>query len=214
MAKRISKRRWRVVIVDDHPVVREGIRICLKDLRDIDMVGEAMDGAEALKVVAESRPDVVLLDLVMPRMDGLEALPGIRRAAPQARVIVFTFHNSLEHVQAALAAHVDGYLLKDSSPREYIEAIRKVMAGKFFVSRGAEKYLTAKRTVGTGSRFGLTPRQFEYLSMAARGDRPVQIAQAMGCTLATVRTYRKSVLKKLGLENMAGLTRFALEKGL
>lgn len=213
MAKK-GKTLWRVLIVDDHPVVREGIRMCLKNYRDVELVGEAVNGTEALKLTKELAPDVVLLDLVMPRMNGLEALPGIRRAGPKARVIVFTYYNTPEHVREAVAAHVDGYLLKDSSPAEYIRAIREVMAGKFFVSPPAAKHLDKKRPATTKPRFGLTAREFEYLGLAARGDRPRQIGQAMGCTQVAVRGYRKSVLKKLKLENMAGLTRFAFENGL
>src|SRR3954464_12091847 len=109
-----SKAAWRVLIVDDHPVVREGVRIFLNGQSWLKIVGEAEDGADAVQKMRELSVDVVLLDLVMPRMSGLEALPGIRRARPKARVIAFTVYNTREHVQQALAAHVDGYLLKES----------------------------------------------------------------------------------------------------
>jgi DNA-binding NarL/FixJ family response regulator len=213
MAKK-RKTAWRVLIVDDHPVVREGIRMCLKDHREVELVGEAANGAEALELIKELSPDVALLDLVMPRMSGLEALPGIRRARPKLKVIIFTYHNTREQVREALAAHVDGYLLKDSSPEEYVEAIRKVMAGNFFISTAAAGHLDGRRLGKAPLRFGLKLREHEYLCLAARGDRPPQIARAMGCSEGMARTYRVSVFKKLGVKNMAELTRFALENGL
>ena len=212
MAKE-GKKRWRVVIVDDHPVIREGIRMCLKDSAEVELVGEAVNGREALKLIKKLAPDVVLLDLVMPRMGGLEALPGIRKAAPKARVIVFTYHNTREHVRESMEARVNGYLLKDSPPAEYTKAIQSVMRGRFFISPAAAKHVARKGSKGR-SRFGLAPREYEYLKLAARGNRPKQIAQNMGLRTVTVRSFRKVVLQKLGLENMAALARFGVEKGI
>lgn len=209
-----SKSAWRVLIVDDHPVVREGVRIFLNGQSWLTIVGEAEDGVEAVQKMREVSVDVVLLDLVMPRMNGFEALPGIRRARPKARVIAFTVYNTREYVQQARAAHMDGYLLKESSPKEYLEAIKSVMAGKFFISPAAAAHLDDLDSIGRAARFGLTPREYEYLALAARGERPAQIAQAMKCAEVTVRGFRKIVLKKLKLRNMAGLARFAMEKGL
>jgi DNA-binding NarL/FixJ family response regulator len=208
------KSLWRVLVVDDHPVVREGVRMFLAGQPGLEVVGEAEDGGDAVKKLKEIQADVVLLDLVMPKMNGLEALPGIRRARPKARVIAFTVHNTREHVQQAMAAHVDGYLLKESSPDEYVQAINAVMGGKFFVSPAAAGHLEDLDSMGKTGRFGLTPREYEYLALAARGDRPAQIASAMKCGEVTVRSFRKSVLKKLKLRNMAALARFAVEKGL
>jgi DNA-binding NarL/FixJ family response regulator len=213
MAKGI-KSMCRVLVVDDHPVVREGVRMFLQGQPGLEVVGEAEDGAAAISKLREVSADVVLLDLVMPRMNGLDALPGIRRARPKARVIAFTVHNTREYVQQALAAHVDGYLLKESSPEEYVEAIKAVMEGRFFVSPAAAEHLDDLDGMGTAQRFGLTPREYEYLALAARGDRPAQIARAMKIAEVTVRSFRKSVLKKLKIKNIAGLTRFAVEKGL
>src|SRR6185503_8556947 len=112
-------RRLRIVIADDHPVVREGIRMCLKDWSDLEIVAEARDGNEAVERVRESHPDVILLDLTMPKMGGLEAVPRIRRADSETRVIILTVHNTGEYIRQAMAAHVDGYLLKDTAPSEY-----------------------------------------------------------------------------------------------
>ena len=127
-------RPLRIVVADDHPVVREGIRMYLKDWCDVEIVAEASDGHEAVERVKEKHPDVVLLDLTMPRMGGLEAVPRIRRADSGTRVIIVTVHNTNEYIRQAMAAHVDGYLLKDTAPSEYVAAIRTVMEGRFFIS--------------------------------------------------------------------------------
>lgn len=204
----------RILVVDDHPVVREGVKMVLMKHPDLKIVGEATNGEEGIKQTRALKPDVILLDLLMPRMGGLEALPGIRRARAKAKVIIFTVHNTREHVGQARAAHVDGYLLKDSSQTEYIEAIKTVAGGSFFISPALAAFMEESVPAKQAGRFGLTERELEYLILAARGDRPAQIAIAMKCAEATVRGYRKAVLKKLKIRNMAGLTRFALENGL
>ena len=205
---------WRIVVVDDHPVVREGIRVCLRDWKDMKIVGEARDGAEGIEQVRATHPDVVLLDLTMPKMGGLEALPGIRRADPRTRVIVLTVHNTREYVRQAIAANVDGYLLKDTAPTEYMDAIRTVMDGKFFISDRVRKNAKVETSAKTAARFGLDEIEFQYLSLAARGERPAQIAVRMKMSENSVRALRKMVFRKLKLQNMAMLTRFALENGL
>lgn len=204
----------RIVVVDDHPVVREGIRKCLKEWADLKIVAEACDGEEGIKEISAAHPDVVLLDLTMPRVGGLEALPYIRRAEPGARVIVLTVHNTREYVRQAMAAHVDGYLLKDTAPREYVEAIRTVMRGEFFISPRVARFARAELPAKVAARFGLSEQELEYISLTARGQRPSQIAQSIGCADVAVRMMRRSVFKKLKFRNMAMLTRFALEQGL
>jgi DNA-binding NarL/FixJ family response regulator len=204
----------RILIADDHPVVREGIRMCLKEWDDLEIVGEASDGREAIKRVQEAHPDVVLLDLTMPRMGGLEALPRIRRASGAARVIVLTVHNTHEYIRQAIAARVDGYLLKDTAPTEYVAAIRSVMDGKFFISPAVAQHARPELPMRMAARFGLSPREYQYLLLAARGGRIADIAATMGCLPTTIQTFRKRVYKKLRLRNAAMLTRFALEHGL
>ncbi len=202
------------MVVDDHPVIREGIRFCLKDWGELEIVGEASNGAEGIEQVRENKPDVVLLDLTMPRMGGLEALPGIRRADPNARVIILTVSNTREYVRRAIAAHVDGYLLKDTAPSEYVEAIRTVMAGGFFISERVKRHARSESPEKIAARFGLDATEFQYLSQAARGERPAQIAMRLNLTVPAVRTLRKQVFRKLKVQNMAMLTRFALANGL
>lgn len=208
------RRPLRIVVVDDHPVVREGIRMCLQDWSDLRIVAEASDGHQAIACVKESHPDVVLLDLTMPRMGGLEAVPRIRRVGAGTRVIILTVHNSHEYIRQAMAARVDGYLLKDTAPREYVEAIRSVMAGKFFISPAVAQHARPDLPLRVALRLGLSPREFQYLLLAARGGRLADIAATMKCSLMTVRTFRRKVYKKLKLRNAAMLTRFALENGL
>lgn len=204
----------RIVIADDHPVVREGIRMCLEDWGDLSVVAEAGDGREAIERVREAHPDILLLDLTMPRMGGLEALPRIRRADSTTRVIILTVHNTYEYIRQAIAANVDGYLLKDTAPTEYVAAIRTVMAGKFFISPAVAEHARPELPLRMALRFGLSTREFQYLLLAARGGRLADIAAAMNCSPTTVRTYRRKVYRKLQLRNAAMLTRFALEHGL
>src|ERR1051325_8183678 len=175
-------KRLRIVVADDHPVVREGIRMCLKDWQDLEIVAEARDGQEAVDRVRESHPDVVLLDLTMPRMGGLEAVPRIRRADSGTRVIILTVHNSQEYIRQAMAARVDGYLLKDTDPTEYVEAIRTVMAGKFFISPGVAQHARPELPLRMALRFGLTAREFQNVLLAARGGRMADVAAAMNCS--------------------------------
>jgi len=200
-------------VVDDHPIVREGIRMCLKDRAEVRIVGEAADGVEAIERVTEVEADVVLLDLTMPRMGGFEALPKIRRARPEARVIVVTVHNARDYLRQAMALRADGYVLKDTSPEEYVEAILAVWEGGVFISpalRGAEH-----STVGAAARrFSLTPREVEFLSLAAKGKRTPEIAHEMNCTMTAVRSYQRRTMWKLGVTNIAMLTQAALQHGL
>jgi two-component system response regulator NreC len=204
----------RILVVDDHPIVREGIRMCLKRLADIEVVGEAADGFEAIDRAVETRPDVVLMDLAMPRMGGFEALPKIRAECPRTRVIIFTFHTSRDYLRRAMAAGVDGYLLKDTSPAEYIEAIRTVSEGRVFVSPALTRETERDTRSQVARRFNLTSRELEFLGLAAEGKRPSEIAAAMLCSATAVRSYQRRTLLKLGVANMAMLTRVALENGL
>jgi DNA-binding NarL/FixJ family response regulator len=207
-------RTLRILVVDDHPVVREGIRVCLKDWTDLKIVGEARDGNDGIREVRAKRPDVVLLDLTMPNMGGLEALAGIRRAHPKTRVIIFTVHSTREYVRRALASRVDGYLLKDTAPSEYVEAVRTVMRGEVFISPAVARHARVEASVKTAARFGLTEAEFQYLTLAARGERPAEIALTMNCSTVAVRSYRRHVFRRLKFRDMAMLTRFALENGL
>jgi DNA-binding NarL/FixJ family response regulator len=207
-------RPLRIVIADDHPVVREGIRMYLKDWCDVEIVAEASDGNEAVERVKEKHPDVVLLDLTMPRMGGLEAVPRIRRADSGTRVIIVTVHNTNEYIRQAMAAHVDGYLLKDTAPSEYVAAIRTVMEGRFFISPAVAQHAVRELPLRRAIRYGLTEREFQYILLAARGGRLADIAATMGCSLTTAQTYRRNVYRKLKIKNAAMLTRFAVEHGL
>jgi DNA-binding NarL/FixJ family response regulator len=204
----------RIVVADDHPVVREGIRMCLQAWDDLEIVAEANDGQEAVERVRESHPDVILLDLTMPKMGGLEAVPRIRRLGGDTRVIILTVHNTQEYIRQAMAAHVDGYLLKDTTPTEYMEAIRTVMEGKFFISPAVADQARPEIPLRAALRFGLTAREYQYLLLAARGGRLADIAATMGCSPATVRTHRRKVYRKLQIQNPAMLARFAMEHGL
>jgi DNA-binding NarL/FixJ family response regulator len=204
------EKRLRIVVADDHPMVREGIRMCLKDWDELTIVAEASNGEEAVEQVRAAQPDIVLLDLTMPRMGGLEALPKIRRARAKTRVIILTVHNTQEYVRQAIAANVDGYLLKDTTPTEYVEAIRTVAAGRFFISPAVAQHVKHDDSAQSDYQFGLTSREFQYLLLAARGGRLADIAEMMKCSEGTAKTFRKRVYRKLGIHSAAELAQFAI----
>lgn len=203
----------RVLIVDDHALVREGVRHVLTSGGGFEVVGEASTGADAVKLAAELEPDVVLLDLTMPGMSGLEAAPKIREAAPEARLLVLSIHDHEEYVLQSVRAGAEGYLRKDSSPAELRGAIRAVHEGGSFFSAPVARTLSAalqsERRIAT-----LSAREREVLIEIARGASNKEIASRFGISVRTVESHRESVARKLGVKGAASLTRFAIENGL
>lgn len=203
----------RVLIVDDHALVREGVRHVLTSDGGFEVVGEASTGADAVKLAAELEPDVVLLDLTMPGMSGLEAAPRIREAAPEARLLVLSIHDHEEYVLQSVRAGAEGYLRKDSSPAELRGAIRAVHEGGSFFSAPVARTLSAalqsERRIAT-----LSAREREVLIEIARGASNKEIASRFGISVRTVESHRESVARKLGVKGAASLTRFAIENGL
>jgi DNA-binding NarL/FixJ family response regulator len=209
----------RVLVVDDHAVVREGLRHVLTAAEGFSVVGEAANATEALVLAETVRPDVVLLDLTMPGMSGLEAAAELRRASG-ARILVLSMHEQDEYVLAAVRGGADGYILKDASPAELRAAIRLVRAGGEYFSPAVARRLTAavRGEVATESPRGrlqrLTPREREVLTLVATGHTNREIAAHLGISPRTVESHRESLMKKLSLRTVADLTRFALHAGL
>ena len=203
----------RVVIVDDHELVREGIRHVLTSDGGFDVVGEASHGAGAVELCAALAPDVVVLDLTMPGMTGLEAAPRIREAAPNTRLLVLSIHDHEEYVLQSVRAGAEGYLRKDSSPAELRGAIRAVHAGQNFFSAPVARSLAAamqnERRIAA-----LSAREREVLVEIARGASNKEIASRFGISVRTVESHRESIARKLQLKGAASLTRFAIENGL
>lgn len=210
----------RVLVVDDHAVVREGLRHVLTAAEGFAVVGEAADAATALDLAEASRPDVVLLDLTMPGMSGLDAAAELRRRAPGARIVVLSMHEQDEYVLAAVRGGASGYVLKDAGPAELRAAIRTVQAGGEYFSPAVARRLTAAvrgevTAESPRERLArLTPREREVLALVAGGNTNRAIAGRLGISPRTVESHRESLMKKLSLRTVADLTRFALQAGL
>ena len=203
----------RVLIVDDHALVREGVRHVLTSESGFEVVGEASTGEDAVRLSAELAPDVVVLDLTMPGMSGLDAAPRIREVAPEARLLVLSIHDHEEYVLQSVRAGAEGYLRKDSSPAELRGAIRAIHAGGSFFSAPVAQRLAAalqnERRIAT-----LSAREREVLVEIARGASNKEIAARFGISVRTVESHRDSLARKLQLKGAASLTRFAIENGV
>ena len=208
----------RVLIADDHAVVRQGLRTFLDLQEDIEVVGEAADGEEAVAAAAQHAPDVVLLDLVMPRLDGIGALRRLRDAAPAARVIVLTSFGEDERLFTALRSGATGYLLKDVEPAELVRAIRTAHAGQSPLSPAVAARVVEELASGGGAGRAaadeLTPRELEVLCLIARGRSNKRIALELGVAEKTVKTHVSHVLAKLGLSDRTQAALYAVREGL
>jgi len=207
----------RVLLADDHPLVRAGIRKVLEQQRDVTVVGEAGDGDEALKLLAELEPDLIVLDLNMPNRDGFAVLREARDAAPGVRILVLTMHSSVEYVARAVREGADGYLLKDTAVQDLAAAIASVTAGRPYYSEPAQRALadSIRRPVVEPSRLDrLTAREREVLAGVARGHTTKEIASEFNISARTVETHRAAIMRKLDIRSVALLTQFAIREGL
>lgn len=210
----------RVLVVDDHAIVRQGIRQVLESEDGFLVVGEAGDGAEALAGAEAHLPDVVLLDVSLPGASGLEVARRLKRALPATRILMLSVYDNTEYVLEAVRAGADGYLLKDSAPAELRDALRAVHAGEGAFSAATARQLNAALRAETQRRekedrlANLTARELEVLRHVAEGRTNKETATLLGISHRTVETHRENILKKLGVRSVAELTRFALESGL
>jgi len=206
----------RVLIADDHIVVRQGIRYVLEGEPGLVVVGEADNGPDTIAGAARERPDVVLLDLTMPGASGLEVVRGLRARVPDTRVLILSVHDDREYVVESVRAGAHGFLRKDSTPGEIRQAIRAVHAGDSFFSPPAARHLA--QAVQEDAREGgpelLTARERDVLLRVARGRTNRETAVELGISVRTVEAHRDSLMRKLRIHTVAGLTRFALEHGL
>ncbi|MCX6082310.1 MAG: response regulator transcription factor [Chloroflexi bacterium] len=209
--------RIRILIADDHTIVREGLRTMLKPKPDMDLIGEATDGAEAVEKAAELRPDVILMDLLMPRKSGLDAIREIIQANPAIHILVLTSFSEEDRVIEAIKAGSKGYVLKDSSPQELIQAIRDVHAGKLFLFPGMTDRIIQKLIQPEQSAIAnddLTEREVEVLRLVAQGLSNQDIADRLKIGEGTARFHVNNILTKLGLSNRTQAALYALRKGL
>ncbi len=212
--------RYRIVIAEDYTILRDGLRALISSDPNFEVVGEAEDGRQAIKRVNQLLPDLLLIDLSMPRMNGIDALKEIKRDCPKTRVIVLTVHKTNEYLTAALQAGADGYVLKDASREELLNAIHHVLAGKSYLSPTVSKevisgFLEGQTPQESATSWSLlTRREREILTAIAEGGKNKDIAEQLHISPKTVDKHRSNIMKKLDLHNVASLTAYAIKHGL
>jgi DNA-binding NarL/FixJ family response regulator len=208
----------RVLVADDHTLFRAGIRALLGTISDIEVVGEAADGREALRLVGSCRPDVVLLDIMMPGLNGLDAAARIARKFPDSRVVMLSMNADEDSVLRALRAGAAGYLVKTADPAQLELAIRAAVRGEKFLSSAISKHVVAacleRIDKELSSLDRLTPRQREVLQLVAEGHTTKEIARTLEISAKTAEAYRGELMKALDIHDIASLTRYAIRTGL
>jgi len=207
----MSNTPTRVIIVDDHPMVAEGIEAILETYNDIDIVGVLKNGQEAIDRVEELDPDVILLDLNMPGINGLTATEIILERRPETCILILSMHDSPEYISTALNHGAKGYVLKDVPTEEIKTAIDTVMAGEEYLCTGARRSLKPRIADG---RDPLTSREQQILLQLAQGISNKDVGLSLDISVRTVETHRKNIKRKLGISSTAGLTRYAMEHGV
>ncbi len=211
--------RTKVLIVDDHAIVREGVKMILAKESDIDVVGEAADGRQALDMVDRLSPDVVIMDLSMPGMGGIEATKQVKGRHPTLHVLALTMHEDESYVFQLLRAGASGYVLKRAAAQDLLQAVRAAARGEAFLypsvaRKVVEDYLKRVEQGQDRERYdGLTEREKEILTLIAQGLPNQQIAQKLYISIKTVQTHRAHILEKLGLHDRTELVRYAIRKG-
>ena len=210
----------RILLADDHAVLRAGLIALLDARNDMEVVGEAADGVELLTLVVDLQPDLVLLDLSMPRLGGLDVLPLLRQKAPETRILILTMHDDESYLRQAFKAGAAGYVLKKAADVELITAIQAVMRGDVYVHPAMTKALlndmvSMSQPAEAGNRWGsLSAREQDVLRLVALGHTNKEIADQLSLSVKTIETYRARGMEKLGLHSRAALVRFALANDL
>lgn len=212
--------KYRVIIVEDHAIIREGLRSLLSSTKEFEIVGEAEDGREAIRWIENLKPDLVLTDLSMPTMDGMDVIETTKKKSPKTKVVALTVHRGEEYILATLKAGADGYVLKEASYSELMMAIRSVLKGKHYLSpeisgKLIEGYIDGRKTIKVQSVWEtLSRREREVLKLIGEGYKNKEIAELLFISVNTVEKHRSNMMEKLGFHNTAALVAFAIEKGL
>lgn len=207
----------KVLLADDHAVVRDGLKMVLEAQSDIRVVGEAADGREAVQQTVQHEPDVAVMDIAMPVLNGIEATEQIRDRCPETEVLILSVHSNAEHVFRALQAGALGYLLKESAGAEVIDAVRSVHAGKRYLSEKiadtvVEDYVRQRHSASPLET--LSPRERQILQLVVEGKTSAEVGEILSISPKSVETYRSRMMQKLGIGDMPSLVKFAIQHGL
>lgn len=204
-----------VVLADDHTIVRKGFRMLLESEPDMNVLGEACDGREAVDLALKLRPSVVLMDIVMPELNGFQATMRLRLTDDSIRVLILSMYSSRDHVHQVIQAGAAGYLLKQCAPKELVGAVRDVAAGRTYFTPQVSGQVREFRGTYRGDRGTiLTPREYEVLQGVAEGKTNKEIGANLFISVKTVEKHRQRMMDKLGIHDVAGLTRYAVARGI
>ncbi len=210
----------KIIIAEDHRLLREGLKALLQPREDLQVIGEAEDGLEAIRLIEKKEPDLLLLDLSMPKMSGLSVIKEIKSRFPETKILALTIHESDQYVLEAFQSGADGYCLKDASRDELLIAIGSVMKGKTYISPGISEsvmvgYLEGRKTLKTSTAWdNITQREKDVLKLIGEGYRNKEIGDLLNISVKTVEKHRANIMKKLDLHNVSALTAYAIEKKL
>jgi DNA-binding NarL/FixJ family response regulator len=214
MQRVTATNRTRVVVADDHPVIRAGLRHILDGQPGIEVVGEAVDGRMVADVVGATRPDVVVMDVSMPQMNGIEAIRGLRRHHPRVRIVVLSVHCSESIVVDAIEAGAVAYVLKEAASEELAAAIQAAARGQGYLSPPVAKMVAARLSIGPQGTSALTSRERQVVQLLSEGASVREAAARLFVSVATIKTHRTNAMRKVDARNLADLVRYAIREGL